>query len=209
MQDRMLNTNSVLKQERFSSTATTKEDAQINRYKGMQDRMLYSNPAIKQERLSSQPNTNPRDNSVPHVSFQTNSLATEAPKLTIRVNPDSGHAGRHAQNSSTVENRASSIKHIPVYTDMDYVRSPGCPNKKNLTGKALVFHQVKESVRALTKVIIDADIGLTKASTKYIAELNYVRMESREVKPKLTEIQKVDQPKQEEDEGQGQPVSHI
>ena len=112
MQDRMLNTNSVLKQERFSSTATTKEDAQINRYKGMQDRMLYSNPAIKQERLSLQPNTNPRDTSAPHTSFQTNSLVTEAPKLTMHVNPGSGPAKRHAQISSTVKNCASSINRI-------------------------------------------------------------------------------------------------
>ena len=74
--------------------------------------MLDSNPAIKQERLSSQPNSNPRDTSVPHSSFQTNSLATEAPKSTMRVNPGSGHEGCHAQISSTVENRASSINHI-------------------------------------------------------------------------------------------------
>ena len=34
-------------------TATTKEDAQINRTKGMQDRMLNTNSVLKRERLSS------------------------------------------------------------------------------------------------------------------------------------------------------------
>ena len=156
-------------------TVTTKEDAQIDLTKGMQNRMLDTNSVLKRERLSSTTTTK--------EDAQIN-RNKEAPKSTIRVNPGSSHLGRHAQISS--ENRASSIQHIPVYTDMEYVR-PVCPNKKTLTGKALVFHQVKDCVRSLTKVIIDADIRLTETSTKYIAELNYVRMKSKEVISKLTD----------------------
>ena len=79
----------------------------------MQDSKLDTYSVLKQERLSTiQPNSNPRDTSVPRVSFQTDSIVTKVPKLLMRVNPSSGHKECHAQIAPTIENHTSSLNHI-------------------------------------------------------------------------------------------------
>ena len=133
-------------------------------------------PAVPEEvETSSIPPASPSDEGPPyssdtitsHASVQTNSSVTEAPTLTMHVNPGEAYNVSHALNSSS-----------PVTNNIEGPVNLKLPPSQET---------VNDCIHALTKMMMDANIELTAASTTYTAELNYICKESSEVISKLTE----------------------